>query len=280
MVAGADCADGEDYESWTAEMKYKFEYLHRSNSARDTIEYFKEWSKGEVRHRVRVHKNLDHHLGASLLVVDHGLSASCVANVLGSHRELFCPGAANEKTAGGWKGDATSLGNNWRLHSTSASVEGVHHALLLSSGGHPHYVAMRDGRVLSSDPPACPHGRGLLHEAALLENRSPSFTHPGELANADAGEKEGLNANDPLAQDAVNDFKNFYNKTCGANINVTALSAQVEIINGIEAIVTAQLNDAECVTIKVAFRFPGNVTNPVGLIGVSNTSNPPVACDF
>jgi C1A family cysteine protease len=274
MVAGGDFADGEDYDPWKAEMKYKFEHLHRSNSARDMLKYFKEWSKGEVRHRAQVHKNLDHHLGASLLRVDQGVSASYVANVLGSHRELFCPGAANEKTAGGWKGDATSLGDKWRLHSTSTDVEGVHHALLLSSGGRPHYVAMLDGRVLSSDPPACPHGRGLLHEAALLENRSLNFTHRGELPNANAGEQELLDDHDPLAQDAVIDFRHFYKKTCGTNIDVTILSAQVEMIDGVEAIVDAQLNDAECVTIKVAFRFPGNITNPLGLIGVSNTSDP------
>ena len=239
MVAGGDFADGEDYDPWKAEMKYKFEHLHRSNSARDMLKYFKEWSKGEVRHRAQVHKNLDHHLGASLLGVDQGVSASYVANVLGSHRELFCPGAANEKTAGGWKGDATSLGDKWRLHSTSTDVEGVHHALLLSSGGRPHYVAMLDGRVLSSDPPACPHGRGLLHEAALLENRSLNFTHRGELPNANAGEQELLDDHDPLAQDAVIDFRHFYKKTCGTNIDVTILSAQVEIIDGVEAIVTA-----------------------------------------
>merc|ERR1719311_1039358 len=193
-------------------------YSYTAFKARPAMSYFRWWSDGMVAQNVK-RDLLIVHPGIGLLEQRRAtatLVESEAVSLLAQHRQADCPEAAR-----------LAERHQWNLHDFAEDTKAAtNHAVLRSHLGVLQYVALRNGRVVTADPPAC-ETVALLQAPELLQRQTPP------AVNDTGGAPQILDVkNDPLVKDCENLFHRTATKVCKKDFEMEVLSAVVEVING------------------------------------------------
>merc|ERR1719311_1283310 len=193
-------------------------YSYTAFKARPAMSYFRWWSDGMVAQNVK-RDLLIVHPGIGLLEQRRAtatLVESEAVSLLAQHRQADCPEAAR-----------LAERHQWNLHDFAEDTKAAtNHAVLRSHLGVLQYVALKNGRVVTADPPAC-ETVALLQAPELLQRQTPPAVNDTDGAPQILDVK-----NDPLVKDCENLFHRTATKVCKKDFEMEVLSAVVEVING------------------------------------------------
>jgi cathepsin B len=168
------------------------------------------------------------------------LVESEAVSLLAQHRQADCPEAAR-----------LAERHRWSLHDFAEDVEAAtNHAVLRSHLGVLQYVALRMGRVVTADPPACQTETLLQAPAQLVQQTPPVVPDRGnQVADTETGPGDDTNGTpeildvkkDPLVKDCEELFHRTAQEVCKKDFKMEVFSAVVSVINGFTVDMTVAL---------------------------------------